>query len=206
MIALHIVRITLLSCLLAGCSAQLLEEVVDIGEITPPRFCSEPVKLFNTFTMRAKRVAWKGDRGDPNATLTLELAFDNDKSFPVALSNSGNGVLYAVEFRLRGERTGIYAPKEAAGVTLVREPKRFKEPPHPGPFGYPTRRSNTPPPADKTQDVNYRITPGKPEEGKLVFQAPRDNYLLSVERKFDGKPAAGRPTDHISVCKISSDS
>jgi hypothetical protein len=206
MIALHILRATLFSCLLAGCSAQLLEAVGEIGDITPPRSCSEPVKLFNTFTMRAKRVAWKGDRGDSNSTLTLELAFDNDKAWPVALSNSGNGVLYAVEFRLRGERIGIYAPREATGVALVREPRKFKEPPRPGAFGYATRRSNSRPPGDKTLDVNYRITPGKPEEGNLVFQAPRDNYLLSVERKFDGKPAAGRPTDHISVCKISSDS
>lgn len=91
-------------------------------------------------------------------------------------------------------------------MALVREPKKFKEPPRPGPFGYPTRRSNSTPPADKTQDVNYRITPGKSEEGKLVFQAPRDNYLLSIERKFDAKLAAGRPTDHISVCKIFRDS
>jgi hypothetical protein len=199
---IHILRIALLSCLLAGCSAQLLEEIGEIGEITPPRFCSEPVKLFNAFTMRAKRIAWNGDRRDPNATLTLDLAFDNDKTWPVALSNSGNGVLYAVEFSLRGEQAGTFMPKEATGVTLVREPRKFKEPPRPGPFGYTTRPSNNAPPADKSQDVNYRIAPGKSEEGKLVFQAPRDNYLLTVERKFGGKPVAGKPTDHVAVCKI----
>ena len=104
MTALPILRITLLGCLLAGCSGQLLEEVGEIGEITPPRPCSEPVKLFNTFTMRAERVAWKGDRGDPRSTLTLELVFDNDKAWPVALSNSGHGVLYAVEFQATGRK------------------------------------------------------------------------------------------------------
>jgi hypothetical protein len=191
----------LAGCLLAGCSAQLLEEV---GEISVPRLCSETTKLFNAFSMRAKSVAWKGGRAEPTATLTLELVFDNEKTFPIALSNSGNGVLYAVTFGLRGEK-GNFAPKEASGVALVREPKKFNEPHRPGPFGYTTRPEKKPAVADQTKDVNYRIAPGNSEEGKLVFQVPRANYLLSVERKFDNKPVSAQPTDHLAACKISSE-
>ena len=85
----------------------------------------------------------------------------------------------------------------------MREPKKFEEPPKPGPFGY-----TTPPPKpetqiDNTRDVNFRIKPGEPEAGKLTFQVPRGNYLLTIERKFADKPVPGQPTDHIAVCKIS---
>ena len=190
---------SLLGCLLAGCSAQLLEEV---GEISVPRLCSETTKLFNAFSMRAKSVSWKGGSADSAATLTLELVFDNEKTFPIALSNSGNGVLYAVTFSLHGDK-GNFVPKEATGVALVREPKKFKEPRRAGPFGYTSRPEKKPPVVDQTKDVNYRIAPGKPEEGKLVFQVPRANYLLSVERKFDNKPVSAQPTDHPAACKIS---
>jgi hypothetical protein len=190
----------LLACLLAGCSAQLLE---DVGEVSVPRPCTEMTKLFGTFSMSAKSIAWKGDKGDPAAILTLALVFDNDKPWPIALSNSGNGVLYAVAFSLQGEK-GSFPPKEATGVALVREPQQFKEPHRAGPFASPsrTKSSSANRPADKTPDVNQRIEPGKPQEGKLVFQAPRDNYLLIIERKFDGQPVRGQPSDHIAVCKI----
>ena len=157
--------------------------------------------------MRASSIDWKGNKGDAAATLTLELTFSNDKAWPISLSNSGNGVIYTVEFKLLGDKTGAIASKEASGVTLVRKPKEFKEPPSPGPFGYPQRSgrgkssANKSGDKEKLRDVNYRIPPGKTEQGKLVFHAPRDNYLLSIERQFDGKPA-GQPTDHVGVCKV----
>jgi len=204
----------LLACLLAACSAQLLEEV---SEIPVPRPCSETTKLFGTFSMRAKSATWKGDKGDHAATLTLDLAFTNDKGWPISLSNSGNGVIYTVGFKLVGDKAGTIVPKDANGVTLVPKPKEFKERPSPGPFGYPQRsgrsKSSGAKSADrgsgdgtgktkeKPKDVNYRIPPGNTEQGKLVFSAPPDNYLLSIERQFDGKPS-GQPTDHIGICKI----
>jgi hypothetical protein len=190
----------LLACLLVGCSAQLLE---DVGEVSVPRPCTEITKLFGTFSMSAKSISWKGDKGDPAAMLTLALVFDNHKAWPIALSNSGNGVLYAVAFSLQGEK-GSFPPKEAVGVALVREPRQFTEPRRSGPFAAPSRAksSSASPAADKTVDVNQRIEPGKPAEGKLVFQAPRDNYLLIIERKFDGRPVRGQPSDHIAACKI----
>jgi hypothetical protein len=148
-------------------------------------------------------MSWKSDGASANATLTLELSFVNDKSFPVALSNSGNGVLYTVAFSLQGEKGGSFAPKEASGIVLMREPKKFTEPHRPGPFGFPSRPTKPETPRDDTRDLNFRIKPGEPEQGKLVFQAPRANYLLAIERKFGNKPATGQPTDYVAMCKIS---
>jgi hypothetical protein len=194
--------VPLLACLLAGCSAQILEEV---GEISVPHDCAETTKLFNTFSMRAKSISWKGSKSDPAAMLTLELVFNNDKKWPVALSNSGNGVLYAVEFSLQGEKGGSYKPEDATGVTLSSDPKKSKEVPDKPFFSQQKAKRATKPTAkiEKIHDVNFRIRPGEAEEGKLVFLAPRDNYLLTIERKFASKPVPGMPRDHLSVCKIS---
>jgi hypothetical protein len=200
---MHALRITLLAVLLSGCSPQLLEDIGEVGQLPAPRPCSEPTKLFGSFTMRAPKISWKGDKAEASATLTLELSILNDKNFPVALSNSGSGVLYTVDFSLQGEKGGSFAPKEASGIVLMRPPKQFNEPRRPGPFGFPTRPKNPSNAKDNTRDLNFRLQPGKPEEGKLVFQAPRANYLLVAERKFANKPASGQPTDHIAVCKIS---
>jgi hypothetical protein len=199
---MHRLGIAILCCLLSGCTSQLLDDVVEVGQLGAPRQCTEPTKLFGTFTMRTSKATWKGDKG--NSTLTLDLVFDNDKNYPVALSNSGNGVLYTVEFRLQGEKENGFAPKEASGIALTREAKKFKEPPRPGVFGYPVRPSQRGTTKDSPlRDLNFRIKPGQPETGKLVFQAPRGNYLFVIERKFDGKPAGGQPTDHLAVCKVS---
>jgi hypothetical protein len=202
MIVMHRLSITILCCLLSGCTSQLLEDVAEVGQLGAPRPCTEPTKLFGTFTMRASKATWKGDKSD--ATLTLELVFNNDKNFPVALTNSGNGVLYSVEFKLQGEKENSFAPKEAGGVALMREPNKFKEPRHPGVFGYPTRPKQPGKNTDSPlRDLNFRIKPGEPETGKLVFHAPRGNYLFVIERKFDGKPTGGQPADHLAVCRIS---
>src|SRR4051812_28391069 len=157
---MHALRITLLAVLLSGCSSHLLEDVAEVGQLSAPRPCSEPTKLFGTFTMRATKTSWKAD---PNVTLTLELSVANDKNFPIALSNSGNGVLYTVEFSLQGEKNGSFAPKEASGIVMMREPKRFKEPHRPGPFGFPTPPKKQGNPKDNTRDLNFRIRPGEPE-------------------------------------------
>jgi hypothetical protein len=204
MIAGNMLRIVLLSCLLGGCSTALLEDVGDVTELTPPRPCSEATKIFNTFSMRATRVSWKGDKADTSATLTLELAFNNDKNYPIALSNSGNGVLYTVQVTLQGGKGTTFAPKEAGGVLLMREPKQFKEPRRGSVFGQPAQTKKPAAPVDATRDLNFRIKPGEPEAGKLVFQLPRENYLLSIERKFADKPMSAQPADYIAFCKISS--
>lgn len=172
--------------------------------MSAPRDCAETTKLFNTFSLRAKSTSWKGAKSDPSATLTLELVFDNEKKWPIALSNSGAGVLYTVEFSLQGDRGIIYKPSVTAGIAQpseARKPKEARELPF-----FSQQKVARPKPAttiETIRDVNFRIRPGEPEAAKLVFQAPKDNYHLIVQRKFAGKPVAGNPADNLSVCKIS---
>jgi hypothetical protein len=196
----------LVTLFLAGCSAQLLEDTIDIGEFNAPRPCNEPMKLFNTFSINAKKIAWKNDRGDAGATLTVNMVVNNDKHWPIALSNSTQGVLYTVEYTLRGEKGGNFSPQEASGILLARPPREFKEPARTPPFGQPKRSGSTSNRTKQTEesapDINFRIRPGMPEEGMLVFQAPRDRYLLVIERKFTGRSVSNKPSDHIAVCKI----
>ena len=197
----------LLALFLAGCSAQLLDDAIDVGEFNTPRPCNEPMKLFNTFSINAKKIAWKNDRSDAGTTLTINLLVNNDKQWPLALSNSTQGVLYTVDYTLRGEKGGNFAPKEASGILSVHPPREFKEPRRKSPFGKPTRSGSNSSRVKRTEesgpDINFRIKPGTPEEGTLVFQAPRDRYLLVIERKFTGNPVPSKPSDHIAVCKIS---
>src|SRR4029077_14370044 len=128
--------------------------------------CNEPTKLFNTFSMHAKRVSWKADRGgDGLATLTLDLVIANDKSWPIALSNSGQGLFYTVGFVLRGEKGNSFTPKEATGILLAQEPKQFQNPRRNGPFSKPARTSRPKKTEDNIRDLNFRINPGAPEEG-----------------------------------------
>lgn len=194
---------SLLMLSLVACGAQLLEDIVDVGEFGAPRPCNEPTKLFNTFSMHAKRIAWKGDPSNAASTLTLELVIANDKSWPIALSNSGDGVFYTVGFTLRGEKGNNFTPKEATGVALAREPRKFQEPPRSGPFGKPARVSRPRVTTENTRDVNFRIAPGAPEESKLIFHVPRGKYLLVIERKFIDKPPSSQRSDHVAACKIS---
>jgi hypothetical protein len=189
----------LLPLLMAGCSASLLEQIDEPAALPKP--CSEATKLFDTFTMRLTKAAWSSARPDEAAVLEVDLAFANDKSWPVALSNSGMGVLYDVEFRLHGAG-GIFAPKQTTGIALTRAPQAFQEPPRRAIFAPPVEVKRDRP-ADNVRDVNFRIKPGAPEEAKLVFEVPRQAYLLTVERKFGNKSSAGRNSHHIAGCKIS---
>lgn len=200
--------VPLFALLLGGCASQVLDDlVVNVGDFAAPRPCQQPMKLFNVFSVHTKRIAWTGDAAGAS-NLTLELVFANDKTWPIALSNSGSGVHYSVEFVLRGEKGGNYLPKEATGVVVVREPKQLRERTSKGPFSKPTS-SGADPKRQKAaegdiRDVNFRIRPEAREEGKLVFQVPRGNYLLSIERKFTGRSLPSQPTDHVAVCKIPS--
>jgi hypothetical protein len=109
------VLLALMASLLSGCSSQILEEV---GDISVPLDCRDTTKLFSTFNMRATHVAWSSsnDAKEKTSIVTIELSLDNATKWPTPLSNSGNGVLYSVEYFLNGERSGHYAPKETAGA------------------------------------------------------------------------------------------
>src|SRR5581483_12110307 len=154
--------------LLTACSSQLLEEVDSSGVAGD---CRDGTKIFNTFNMTAKSVRWatSKDAKDKAAVLTIDLSFDNATNWPVALSNSGNGVLYSIEYSLSGDSAPVYAPKDTTGV--------FK-------------------------NIHKPIELAKPEAGKLIFAAPKANYLLTIERTFSGAPMPGKREDHFASCRI----
>lgn len=161
----------LMACLSIGCSTRILEEVDE--KIDAPQDCREPTKLFNNFVVRAKTVSWSKakDAKDKTSILTISLTFENVTKWSVALSNSGNGILYSIEYSLTGEDGFHHAPKETVGII--------------------------------TGDQIHRpIKPDEVAEGKLMFQVPRANYVLAIERKFSGKPVAAKREDRLSACKI----
>lgn len=105
----------LLACLLTGCSTQILE---DMGEVSIPRDCREPAKLFGTFMMSAKSISWSElkETKEKTSLLTLRLSFENVTKGSVALSNSGNGILYSLQLSLSGENASNYRPEDLEGV------------------------------------------------------------------------------------------
>ncbi len=166
--------------LLSGCSAQLIE---DAGTPVIPRSCGEPAKLFTTFLVHARTISW-ANRRDGASTVTIELVFENTAKWPLALSNSGNGIVYSVEYTLQGENGLISFPKETFGLAQE-TPLEEKRKPKPG-----------------QTDAHQPIKPEEAAEGKLVFEVPRGSYVLSIERKFEGKPVPGNRENHLSMCKI----
>ncbi len=184
MLSPRLALFTLTACLVSACGAQILE---DVGDVNVPRTCGEPAKLFKNFLVQAKKISWSGPRGSRNQTsnVTIELVFENATKWPLALSNSGEGILYSVEYALLGKNGFSYTPRETGGVA---NGARLEKP------------------GDKqksTTDVHLRIKPGQKEEGKLVFEVPRGDYILVIERQFAGKPVPGNREDHQSLCKIS---
>jgi hypothetical protein len=164
------VSVLLLAILLTGCSTQLLE---DANEIVMPRDCREPTPLFATFVVRAKNITWSEPKTfkDKSSILTLQLTFENVTKWPVALSNSDNGILYSVDYSLSGDDGIRYAPTEAGGAA---------------------------------KDIHQAIRPIEILEGTLVFNVPRANYVLALERKFSGKSVPAKREDYFSACKIPS--
>lgn len=185
--------VLLTACLLPGCSAQLLEEANDPGI---PRYCGEPAKLFTIFVVQAKNISW-ASRRSANGTassVTIDLVFENTAKWPLALSNSGNGIIYSIDYALLGENGTTYFPEETAGVTHDMSAEKKVE----------TREKPGERKKEKPINVHQLIKSAESAEGKLIFEVPRGNYVLSIERKFEGKPVPGNREDHLLMCKISS--
>jgi hypothetical protein len=105
----------LLACLSTGCSTRILEET---NEISIARDCREPMKLFNSFVMRTKNISWSEakEAKEKVSILTIDLTLETTTKWPIAPSNSGNGVLYSIEYSLTGEDGARHAPKERTGI------------------------------------------------------------------------------------------
>jgi hypothetical protein len=78
--------------------------------------CRMAAPLFRDFQVRTTAISWVGVKRSKEATLTLDLELQNNARWRAALSNSENGVLYALEISLSPDGTAAFAPKEAVGV------------------------------------------------------------------------------------------
>lgn len=116
----------LIALALTGCGTAL-ENAAAIPSAT--RDCREPAKLFNTFMVRATSVSWTGS--GRAATLLMGLKVENATEEPAALSNSGAGILYALDYALKDDKGKLY-PASATSAVLaaagVHEPIKPGEP------------------------------------------------------------------------------
>jgi hypothetical protein len=118
--------LVLIPAVLTGCGTAL-----DNAALAPPatRDCREPANLFNVFTMRATSVAWTGT--GQAATLLMGFKVENATEDPAALSNSGAGVLYTLDYALRDDKGKLYPATATSAVfaaTGVHEPIKPGEP------------------------------------------------------------------------------
>ena len=107
-------------CLQAGACSSIYLDAPAPASPPPapaPGDCRTPAKLFAWFSIRAKTIAWtKGkDASDPG-TLTLEFTITDEDRLPRALSNSGTGFLYDLEYSLNGEDGNSFRPTESSGM------------------------------------------------------------------------------------------
>ena len=102
--------------LLAGCgSSRVLEDAAPAATSVAGQDCREPAPLFKDFTARATAVTWNGRKGKVGPFLALTLEFSNVRKWPVTLSNSGNGIVYSVDFALTNAAGKVDAPQKILG-------------------------------------------------------------------------------------------
>jgi hypothetical protein len=182
----------LTASLLPGCGAETILE--NAPAISALHDCGEPTTLFKNFQVWAKKISWSRPRGTDRASiLTLDLVFENTANWPLALSNSGNGIVFSVAYSLLDNNGTIHTPKNAEGIVSKTVPKKKS-----------SEAKNFAEPEKPLLNVYSQIKQHDSAEGRLVFEAPRGNYLLTIERRFAGASVPGNRADHVSVCKIPS--
>jgi hypothetical protein len=118
--------VVMLGLALTGCGTTL-ENVPTASAAA--KDCREPASVFNTFTLRATSVAWTGTGSA--AALLMAFKIENAAEDPAALSNSGAGVLYTLDYALKDDKGKLYpASATSAGLaaTGVHEPIKPGEP------------------------------------------------------------------------------
>lgn len=114
--AVGLVGLWLATALLAACSGPpAAEDIAPAAAGAAVRDCREPAPLFHGFTARATAVARSPAKGKGGALLTVTLEFTNNRSWSAALSNSGNGIVYEVDFALTSAAGKVYAAKDITG-------------------------------------------------------------------------------------------
>jgi hypothetical protein len=80
------------------------------------RSCTEPTPLFEDFVARATSVAWAPGAAKQTSRLTIALSVENTQPLPAAMTNSGSGILYTLEFTVTNTAGKSFGPAEATGA------------------------------------------------------------------------------------------
>jgi hypothetical protein len=101
-----------LALFLAGCSTQILE-----ADSPGPAVhdCREPTDIFENFHVQIKNAGWSQAKGAKSVTLNVNLEFSNRRPLPHALSNSGDGYVFAVEATLLSGNGEAIKPQTTTG-------------------------------------------------------------------------------------------
>lgn len=80
------------------------------------RSCAEPAPLFEDFVARATSVAWAPGAAKQPSRLTIGLSVENMQPLPAAMTNSGSGILYTLDFAVTNSAGKSFGPAEATGA------------------------------------------------------------------------------------------
>ena len=84
-------------------------------EPSAARSCAEASPLFENFLARATSVTWTA-AAKQASRLTIALSVENTEPLPAALTNSGSGILYTLDYALTNAAGKSFGPAEATGA------------------------------------------------------------------------------------------
>ena len=110
-------------CVHASACGTLYPDASSVGSpVAPSDVCYKPTKLFGWLSISANSISWtKGKEVNDVGTLALVFTITNNDRLPHALSNSGSGILYGVDFSVIGEDGTAYAATEPSGTLAGNE-------------------------------------------------------------------------------------
>jgi hypothetical protein len=125
---------------LVSCGTHNIEEALTQQT---PMDCRESAKLFDWFSLQVKAASWNRDPGPgDDGTLTIVFTIQDTDVLPHALSNSGGGFLYSVEFSLKGDDGTLHAPTDTSGIVTNVHFGISRDKPEEGTLKFKVRRGN----------------------------------------------------------------
>ncbi len=140
--------------ILPGCGGG---QVAGLSEAPIVSDCRQSMNLFNQgqFQARATNAAWTKP-----SRLTLDIVYTNTTKAPLSLSGFGNAQAYGQDYVLLGEDGTRYVSDQQASMQA-------------------TMQSNSGTYPNPMQNIN----PGSTVQHRLIFDVPRRNYSLLIERQ-----------------------
>src|SRR5262249_11687064 len=105
-------------CVQASACGSIYPNSSSVGSLVPPPHnCFNPTRLFGWFSIRANAMSWTtGKEGKNGDTLALVVTVTTNDRLPGAVSNSGSGILYGLNYSVIGEDGTAYTATEPSGL------------------------------------------------------------------------------------------